>query len=120
MDPQLLALLPDAAKLGILRHLSGGQPAAPPASSQQQKQQGPRRQQQHASVLPAVAGRTLEGGLAVIDGFLDCDEVEVRVWGGSCGLTAVVLLPAHSLICRPSSRHQSSPCLTKRLILIFH
>ncbi|KAI7838991.1 hypothetical protein COHA_007231 [Chlorella ohadii] len=76
MDPQLLALLPDAAKLGILRHLSGGQPAAPPASSQQQKQQGPRRQQQHASVLPAVAGRTLEGGLAVIDGFLDCDEVE--------------------------------------------
>lgn len=77
MDPQLLALLPDAAKLGILRHLAGGQPAAAPANGQQQAQA------QQAKLPPAMAGRALEGGLAIVDSFLDRAEVEVRCMGSA-------------------------------------
>lgn len=78
MDPQLLALLPDAAKLGILRHLSRGQPAAPPADNGQQQDQPQQTPALLAELPPAVAGRSLQGGLAIVDGFLDEAEVKVR------------------------------------------
>ncbi|KAL4430803.1 hypothetical protein ABPG75_006059 [Micractinium tetrahymenae] len=100
MDPALLARLPDAAKLGILRHLGAGrtssstpalspqQPAdtvaQPPGASPSPAAAAPQHEQQ-AEAANAAAGssapalvqrRRLEGGLAVLDGFLDTDEVE--------------------------------------------
>ena len=97
MDPKLLALLPDAAKLGILRHLGSAQqaqnqqqqaqpppppPLPPPPQHQQQRRRqqpaGPQLCDRETGLLPAVVGRSLAGGLAVIDGFMQRGEVEVR------------------------------------------
>lgn len=85
MDPQLLARLPDAAKLGILRHLSGGQPAAPPAGKGQQQDQPQQTPALPPELPKAVVGRSLEGGLAIVDSFLDQAEVKVRhAWAWRC------------------------------------
>ena len=60
MDPELLARLPDAAKLSIIRHLGMQQQQAaagtdPPAGAERPP--------------PLLAGRHLQGGLAIVDGF---------------------------------------------------
>jgi hypothetical protein len=74
MDPQLLASLPDAAKLSILRML--GHPKASSAIAshhQQQKQQhaeAATNSSDAAPVAPLLAGRTMAGGVLVADGFL--------------------------------------------------
>ncbi len=104
MDPALLAQLPDAAKLGILRHLAAGstethtvrqlaqqQEAAdalqgcasrsPAILLQQQAQRGAEAAPAGSSAPALVQRRRLEGGLAVIDGFLDVSEVKVSLLG---------------------------------------
>lgn len=103
MDPHLLSLLPDAAKLGILRHLGSGaagstqhpqlrqqQGASPPPPSQEGQQYGLQRLASAAGTnqrtVPAVlVGRRLEGGVAVIDGFLSAGETQVgrSAWLGA-------------------------------------
>lgn len=82
MDAQLLARLPDAAKLNILRQL--GQQAAG-ISAMPRQQQHPHHQPRATpaafaatggDVPQLLAGRSLVGGLAIVDGFLTTAEVQ--------------------------------------------
>ncbi|KAL4859532.1 [Skp1-protein]-hydroxyproline N-acetylglucosaminyltransferase [Chlorella vulgaris] len=86
METRLLKLLPDAAKLNILRHLEHDPPTD---SGQQQQEQHSQLGQQPAlrvvtvkdekrgsGIPPIVAERRLIGGLAIIDAFLDVQETQ--------------------------------------------
>lgn len=85
MDPMLLAALPDAAKLGILRHL--GRAAAPPSAEVAAVHDGSGGGDADADVTqPLLVGRSMAGGLAIVDGFLDAGEVQVRLPSPGCGV----------------------------------
>lgn len=87
MDPALLAALPDAAKLGILRHL--GQAAAPPGqpiaglpgAEAPAASNGRGGDADAGATPPLLAGRRMTEGLAIVDGFLTTGEVQVRLQG---------------------------------------
>lgn len=110
-DPAMLAMLPEAVKLRILQHLATAaaapdgtapaphslraSPAAPAAGGRDRAVHGPSEDLQppqptseggHGTAAQAaVAVPPLRSGLAVIDGFLSREDVQVSgwpAWGG--------------------------------------
>lgn len=139
MNPALLSRLPDTVKLGILRHLWADgtenqvvllppqqpeesqaaqegvspSPATSAATPMQRDEPAAATTVEDSCAHALVQQRRLDGGLAVIDGFLDGAVVEVRVTAmpaQRCIMLRMNLLPKHS------SRLRSRPAPLPRLL----